>query len=138
MSCAGCHPKVRKYSLQVLSTLIIPFLRCFTQEDFGRALNKSKTKFEEMESLIGANLDYPGVLLTKNDAAFHHFETHDIDEDAFNNSRFAFILIDAFRDLENTFNMTREQVRFCMKTGKYSSLGLCKPMVVSCNPSTTR
>jgi hypothetical protein len=138
MSCTRSNPGVRKcvaFRFQLIKTC---FQRCWPQSELDNALIEAKNQFEEMEFLLASNYDLPGLTLTESDAAFTHFQTHDIHVAAFEENRFAHYVTDALLSIKNNKSMTKSQFEMCLKTQKYSTSGFCTPRNVSCNPSNTK
>jgi hypothetical protein len=101
-------------------------------------VNDSRTDLVAMESALKEHYSVPGFLLTEADAAFVHFETHDLDLESFENNRMATYVSEALIRLKNYRNLTKTQLKQCLKNKEISTINFCTPKVAQCDPSKMR
>lgn len=85
-----------------------------------------------MEAQLRKDADtIPGFFMSPSDAGFGLFKTHHMDEGTLEDNRVALAFTDALTILKNSRNLTKSQVKFCMK--QFSLSKFCTPKKIECN-----
>lgn len=73
----------------------------------------------------------PGFFMSASDGGFGLFKTHHMDEEALEDNRVALAFTEALTILKNSRNLTKSQVKTCMK--QFSLNKFCTPKKIECN-----
>lgn len=108
---------------------------CFTQNEFDEAILLARDQLSMRESTLVASYSIPGFTLTESDPAYHHFLNLEVDEDALLSNRIATFSNAALKFLKNEGNLTKSQLRYCLKN--ITTSAFCVPKEITCNPAMT-
>jgi hypothetical protein len=109
---------------------------CFTQSEFNLAYILASAAYNATEEILISSLNLSGVVLEKDNPVYGHFERRHIDQYVMDQNRFTSIVISAIQSLKAERNLTKHQVRRCLRN--ITTTDMCKPIEVTCNVSTTR
>lgn len=115
-----------------------PVKECFTQNEFDEAFAEARKQFESMEKMLSEGANATGIALTKSDAAFSHFSTHEIDADAFEANRLAVIRSMALKSIKTKKDYTAGQLKICFNVTKISTSSFCPVQTADCSFDDTR
>ncbi|KAG5668187.1 hypothetical protein PVAND_016137 [Polypedilum vanderplanki] len=108
---------------------------CFTQSDFDSAFLKAAINNNITENLIVSSLNMEGVCLDKKAPIYGHFERREVDQFVLDQNRFTTVAIAAIQNLKSIWNLSKAQLRKCLKNIKTNSI--CSPIQINCDPSNT-
>lgn len=111
--------------------------RCFTEADLILKLGEAKQSLLQMEANLGPIYEASGCSITKNDAAFAHFSTHEIDPEGIEDNQIATFVNTALKALKKEGNYTKSQFKKCLKN-QIITPTICVPKVATCLPFTTK
>lgn len=95
----------------------------------------AKGQLESMEKILTQNVDLDGFTLTDKDSSKVHFSTHTIEQEAIVDNQIATYTNTALMMLKSKWNLTRWQMRDCVKSMNISTLAFCTQKVYKCDPS---
>jgi primosomal protein N'' len=114
------------------------FQRCFDQGEFEENLQISTKYVEEQNTNLKSLFSLPGFLMTPKEPAFAHFATHDIDERALSFEFTVQVVNKALLAVKNKYNLTKSQLRTCIKRENIHINDFCTPLKIECDPATTK
>lgn len=73
----------------------------------------------------------PSFFMSPSDGGFGLFKTHQLENGTLEDNRVAVAFVEALTILKNSRNLTKSQVKSCMK--KYSMKKFCTPKKIECD-----